>query len=216
MAEQATFETRAVLGPQRAGLARLTLLLPAAALVAIVWAGLSGARPDRATAEIPDPAAAAVATAVPRPQAPAKVLGLSVHRLDEVEPYRLGRDDVIAVVGWYVATAITDCPPLAAFFRDGALPEVRPDIDSWAFCDRSGVLYASQPGPEVQAAAGVSAVAATLAIGVVAPPGFEVVGAAPKEVVVIGRFVPSGDPCYVPFGCGREFVVDHVGWTAAG
>ena len=183
MDERASFETRAVLEPRRARLARLTLLVPAVALVAIAWAGLSGPRSGPATAAIPGPTASPVATAAPRP--PAKVLGLSVQRLGAVEPLGLGRDDVIAIAGWYVATAITDCPPLAAIYRDGSLPEMRPDLDSWAFCVRSGVLYDAQPETDAQADARSSSVAATLVIGVVAPAALEVVGAPATEVVVL-------------------------------
>lgn len=212
MDERASFEARPVLGPRRSRLARLTLLLPAVVLVAIAVAGVSGSRSDHGSAAVAEPTASALATALPRPHAPAQALGLTVHRLDEVDPFVLGRDDVIAVAGWYATTAITDCPPLAAIYRAGALPEDRADIDPWAYCVRSGVLSASQPGLD-EPSAGVPAVVATLAIGVVAPPELDVIGAAPTEVVLIGRFVPSGDPCYAPFGCGREFVVDHVGWT---
>ena len=42
MDEQVAFETRAVLAPRRARLSRLALLVPALALVATAWAGLSG------------------------------------------------------------------------------------------------------------------------------------------------------------------------------
>jgi hypothetical protein len=225
MDEPATFKARAVLGPRRDRLTRLGLLLPVVALVAIVWAGLSGARPDRATAEIAAPRASPVATPAPPPQPPAQVVGLTVHRLDDVQPLGLGRDQEIAVAGWYVATAITDCPPLAAIYRQGSLPEIRGDADSWAFCDRSGVLYASQPGlDEHQLAndpadngagtgAGVFAVSVTIVIGVVAPPELEVIGTVPTEVVVVGRFVGSAEPCQAAAGCRPQFVVDHVGWT---
>jgi hypothetical protein len=212
MEERASFEPRTVLGPRRGRLARLALLLPAVALVAIVWAGLSGARPDQVTADATVPPASAVA-ATARPQPPAQVVGLSVQRLDDIQPQGLGRDEVFAVAGWYVATAIDDCPPLAAIYRKGSLPEIRGDADSWAFCDRSGVLYASQPGLEEAPNPGVSAVAVTLVIGDVVPPELEVIGAESTEVVVVGRFVESGDECHVPAGCRRRLVVDHVAWT---
>jgi len=48
-----------------------------------------------------------------------------------------------AVAGWYVATDIVDCPPRAAIERTGSLLEIRGDADALAFCERSGVLYAS-------------------------------------------------------------------------
>jgi hypothetical protein len=203
MEERASFEARAVLGPRRARLARLTLLLPAVALVAITWAGLSGPRSDQATADITDPTASAAAPTA-RPQPPAQVVGLPVQRLDDIQPLGLGRDQVIAVAGWYVATAVTDCPPLAAIYRKGSLPEVRGDADSWAFCDRSGVLYASQPSLDEPPDRGDSAVAVALVIGVVVPPELEIIGAESTEVVVVGHFVD------------RELVVDHVAWTPDG
>jgi hypothetical protein len=140
---------------------------------------------------------------------------LAVQRLDDIRPRRLGRDDVIAVAGWYVATAITDCPPLAAIYREGSLPEVRGDADEWAFCDRFGVLYASRPDlDESPPSAGLAAVAVTLVVGVVVPPELEVIGADATEVVVVGRFVEPGDGCRVRLGCRRELVVDHVAWTS--
>jgi hypothetical protein len=179
------------------------------ALVATAWVGVSGARSDQVTAEI------ANATAVPapslRPQHPAQVVGLDVQRLDDVQGRSLRRDEVIAVAGWYVATAITDCPRLAALYRQGSLPEVRGDADELAFCERSGVLYASQ-----SKSAGLPGVDVKLVVGVVVPPELEVIGADATEVVVVGRFVEPGDGCRVPYGCRRELVVDHVAWTPPG
>jgi len=208
MDEQASFQARAVLAPRRARLSRLALLLPVVALVAVAWAGASGARSDPMTADV------ANATPVPapsvRPQYPSRVVGLDVQRLDDVQYRRLGRDDVIAVAGWYVATAITDCPPLAAIYREAALPEDRRgEADEWAFCDRSGMLYTS---PSRDAA--LPAVPVTLVAGVIVPPELEIIGADATEVVVVGRFVESGDGCRVPHGCRRELVVDHVAWTS--
>jgi len=219
MNEQTSFEARAVLAPRRPRLARLALLLPVVALVAIAWAGFSGARSDQATAGIPDPTAVAapsstVARSTPA-LAPAQVIGLHVQRLDEVQTRSLGRDDVIAVAGWYVATAITGCPPLAAIYRQGSLPEVRGDADESAFCVRSGVLYASQPDvrDSRSGSAELPEVGVTIVVGVVVPPELEMIGADATEVVVVGRFVASGDGCRVPADCPRELVVDHVAWT---
>lgn len=219
MDEQTSFEARAVLAPRRARLARLALLLPVVALVATAWAGFSGARPDQATAVIPDPTAVAassspVAGSTPA-SAPAQVIGLQVQRLDEVQTRTLGRDDVIAVAGWYVATAITDCPPLAAIYRQGSLPEVRGDADVSAFCDRSGVLYASPPDIQDSwsGVVGLHVVGVTIVVGVIVPPALEIIGSDPTEVVVVGRLVESGDGCGDPANCQRELVVDHVAWT---
>lgn len=218
MSEPTSFEARAVLAPRRRRLARLALLLPVVALVAIVWAGSSGARSDQATANIPDPTAVAAPSspdAASTPAiAPAQVIGLPVQGLDDVQTRSLGRDDDIAVTGWYVATAITGCPPLAALYRQGSLPDVRGDADASAFCDRSGVLYASQPDVQDSRSGSpaLPAVGVTIVVGVILPPVLEMIGADATEVVVVGRFVESSAGCGVPADCARELVVDHVAW----
>ena len=239
MDEQASFEARAVLAPRRARLARLALLLPVAALVAIAWVGVSGARSDQAATVLPDPTTVAdaslavegpipaVTPGVGRPHWPAQVLGLDVQRLKDIQRRGLDRDDVVVVAGWYVATAITDCPPLAALYREGSLPEFRGDADEWAFCKRSGVLHASRPDLDARLPSnnsednrsenpGLAAVDVTVVIGVVVPRELEVVGAAATPVVVIGQFVASGDGCGAPAECRSELVVDHVAWTPVG
>lgn len=228
MDENATFEARAVLPPRRRRTARLALLVPVVALVAIAWAGVSGNRPDQATAGIAQPTAA-LAASLPAPSLaveapyPAQVVGLAVQRLDAVQTGRLGRDAVIAVAGWYVPTAITDCPPLAALYRPASLPDVRGDTDSFAFCVRSGVLFAARPDlhglpmndleDDAATDTGLPSVGVTVVAGVVVPPELEMVGAGATEVVVVGRFVESGAGCRATAGCSRELVVDHVGWT---
>jgi hypothetical protein len=224
MDERASFETRAVLEPRRARLARLALLVPALALVAIAWAGLSGPRSDHTTAAITAPPASAVAPAasaarvLPRPQLPTTVVGLSVKRLDEIPSSGLGRDEEFAIAGWYATTAISDCPPLAAIYRDGSLPDVRGDADTLAFCDRTGVLYASPSGLDQRANAELTSVPVTVVIGVIVPLQLEVVGGQSTQVVVLGRFVEPGAACAatVPTGCRRELLVDHIAWTADG
>jgi hypothetical protein len=236
MDEQASFEPKAVLAPRRAGWNRLAIVVPALALAAVAWAGASGAGSDGEVAASPQVVAAAAPSievvgsppvALPPRAAnyPAKVLGLDVHRLGDVQTRGLDRDTPIAVAGWYVATAITDCPPLAAIYRAAALPEVRGDADEAAFCDRSGVLYASRPHLEVGLPTddladnrpwelGLPAVAVTLVIGVVVPRELEIIGAGATPVVVLGRFVESGRGCPAPAGCARELVVDHLAWAA--
>ena len=236
MEEQASFAPRSVLGRRRAGWSRLAILVPALALVAIVWAGMSGARPDASVATVPATAAVAapsIDVAAPpsavavRPRIasfPAQVLGLEVQRLDDIQVRGLGRDTPIAVAGWYVATGIDDCPPLAAIYRTASLPEVRGDADEWAFCDRSGVLYASRPNvdtpPPMKAEddrsenAGLASIAVTLVIGVVVPRQLEIIGADATPVVVVGRFVESREGCRIGAGCQHELVVDHLAWTA--
>ena len=216
MDEQASFETQAVLAPRRAGRNRLATVLPVLALIGIAFAGFSGgrseqdARPTEAVAALaPTPGTAPPAQAVRYPTA---VIGLGVHGLVDVQAQGLGQDAPVAIAGWYVATAITDCPPLDAFYRAGALPEVRNDIatvDSWAFCRRTGVLYSSRPGYNPT---GVPAVQATLITGVVVPPALEKIGAAATQVVVVAHFAPAGG-CRGP-RCVTELLVDYLPWSA--
>jgi hypothetical protein len=237
MDEQATFEPRSVLGPRRTGWSRLGIVIPAVLLAGIAWAGVSGARSHQQVADVPDSGAVAsssndavasslaVAPESGRQGYPTQALGLEVQRLDGIIVRGLGRDTPVAVTGWYVATAITDCPPLAAIYRAGSLPDVRGDADELAFCERSGVLYASRPElteglpknnleDNRSTDAGPPAVATTLVVGVVVPPELEMIGADATQVVVIGRFIESGGVCPVPAGCVRELVVDYVAWAA--
>ena len=226
MEEQASFAPRTVLERRRARWNRLAIVVPAVALVGLAWAGLSGTRSDHAIGEASagdvtptsiDAPTPAVALAPRTARYPARVIGLQVQTLDVLQAQRLDRDTPIAVAGWYTTTAITDCPPLAAIYRAAALPEVRGDADEAAFCDRSGVLYASRPQLDGGLPAddladnrpwelGLPAVAVTLVIGVVVPQELEIIGADPTPVVVVGRFVESGD--------ARELVVDYLGWAA--
>lgn len=235
MDEQARFETRVVLAPKRARSSRLAVLVPGVALIATAWAGLSGAPSNQSAAGVdasratqPGTAAAQpsapVAERPPDPQAPGRVLGLEVTPLAQLEARQLGRDDVVALSGWYVATRITACPPLAEIYWEATLPDVR-TADWRVFCNRSGVLFASQPHladnqpmSSFEATqsrnAGVSVVTAWLAIGIVVPPALEVVDLDSTAVVVVGRFVESADACPVVQGCPRDLMIDRVAWTA--
>jgi len=235
MDEQASFEPRSVLGSRRGRWNRLRVIVPALALASIAWIGISGQHQggDIATGEKAAKASSTAAVALPADvQAstevaiPTQALGLAVHRLDSVQPEHLERGAVIAIAGWYVATAIADCPPLDAFYRAGALPEVRGDIaavDTWAFCERTGVLYAAQPVPDgrlptddldnnTPAAFGLPAVATSMVIGVVAPPQLETIGGAPTPVVVIGHFA-AGPNCPDRPACKPQLVVDYLPWA---
>jgi hypothetical protein len=204
MGGEQSFEARAVIEPRRPRLARLVLLLPVAALVVVAWAGMTGAPAHRATADNPD-ATLAPTPSLPPPVRPAQVIGLAVHRLADLQPRALGRFDVMAIAGWYVPTAITDCPAQAAIYRAGSLPELRHDTDALAYCVRFGVLYPTRPDPEDDRSenARLNGVAVTIVVGVVVPAQLEVVGTGPTEVVIVGRFVGSGD----------TLLVDHVAWT---
>src|SRR5438552_14164684 len=161
MDPEATFAPQSVLGPRRSGWNRLGIVVPVLALVAALWAGASGAGSDRESAESPHAVAVASPSidVVPSPaivvppgavRYPAQVIGLDVHRLDEVQARGLRRDTPIAVAGWYALTEIADCPPLAAIYRAASLPDIRGDADEWAFCMRSGILYASRPNVDLR------------------------------------------------------------------
>ena len=232
MDEQARFETRAVLAPKRTRRSRLALLVPALALVATAWAGLSGrseqgiARESSAAPTTQAIAAAASPVGAEPPGAaepPAQALGLEVHRLDELDPRRLGSADVLAIAGWYLATEITDCPPLADAFRQTAGPDADRKVDAWRFCQRSGVLFASQPsfdgqpGNDLEENSGgdsqLPAIDVMVDEHVVMPPQLEVLGGDPTAVVVLGRFVDPDERCHWPMDCPRQLVIDHVAWS---
>jgi hypothetical protein len=200
--------------------------VPVVAGAVIAWAGLNGAGSGETTVAIANPTAVDVDGAaatditpaatpiIEAPKRPSLAIGLHVRPLAEIQPQALAQDDVVAISGWYAPLAITDCPPLAAIYRDGALPYLRGDTDPLAFCVRSGVLYASAPdGPQGDSAGGPSEVAATFVVGVIAPLRLEQVGADATEVVILGRFVePSGRSCRATT-CARVLLVDHVAWT---
>lgn len=194
------------------------MLVPLAALVVTAWAGLSGPRPD-GTAELPAPTSAAVqhsqSPEAQQPQYPPRVLGLEVHRLEDVRLALLTRDDVVAIAGLYVPLAITDCPP-GVVDDQGAAPSVRPGFDPWAYCERSGVLYASNANLRGGPGDGLSSVAASLVTGVVLPSTLEVVGADPTPVVVLGRFVETSTACMLLGACPSELIVDYLAWPPVG
>jgi hypothetical protein len=225
MGEPTKFEAHAVLGPRRARRSRLALLLPIVALIAIVWAGATGHRPDADTAVVPD-ATPIVATSATletaavgdqfggrAPQVPEVALGLPVHGLDTIQPEKLRPDDVVAIRGWYVAMEITDCPPLDAIYKDGALPFLNGLTDQQAYCVRTGILYASEPNVEHARSTlpGPTVIPVKVATGVVMPAQLEVIQPGATEVVVLGQFVESAG-CRTKVGC-PELVVDHVAWA---
>jgi hypothetical protein len=228
--EPTSFEPQSVLVSRHAGWNRLAVLIPVLALVAVLWAGLSdrSAQAPSATnavavvASTAEGAASPTAVKVTRdPQYPAEVLGLQVERLPDVQDRGIARDRVVAVAGWYVATEITDCPPLAAIYRLGSLPEIRGG-DPLAYCQRHGVLYASRPdlprrlsanSPDdnPDANAGVPGVAASLSVGVFVPPELETIGADATPVVVVAHFTPAAG-CRGP-RCTQELLIDYLGWA---
>jgi hypothetical protein len=222
--EQATFEARPVLEPRRARLGRFMLAVPVIAFIAVAGAGLSGARHDRSTADNLVPPAIAVvppapSAAQPRPTDAARpdlALGLAVQRLDEVQREGLGPDDVFAVVGWYVPTGMSDCPPLAAKFKASTSPATPGFGDAWAYCTRTGVLYASPPAaPDSwSGSAGLGAVGVSVATGVVMPSELELVGGDAIEVVVVAQFLDSGSCLRCAAPGPPLLLVDHVAWSS--
>ena len=223
MAEQASFEARAVLAPRRARVFRFVLALPVLALGVIVWAGVSGSRPDQA-ASVPEattvdasPAGAGQTAAAPVVLAayPSRVPGLDVQGLGDVQLARLTRDDVVALAGWYVPLAITDCPSVVETIPGTSFPQPHPGYDPWAYCERSGVLYASHPRTRAgELGGGPSSVVASLVTGIKLPRELERVGADPMQVVVLGHFVESSSACMLLGACPTELVVDYLGWAA--
>jgi hypothetical protein len=225
----AAFERRAVLAPGRGRRTRLAVALPIVALVGIAFVGLAGHRSDGPTAvDVPaasqpaTPELAAAGTPLPQPDDayPAKVLGLPVRNLADVQLAALGRDDVVAIAGWYVTLAVTDCPPLArTFHQPGA--GVPPGFDPSAYCERSGVLYATPtfPGtlsqPAELAGVGPQSVDASVVRGVVMPPELQLVSPEPTPVVVLGRFVPTSSACMLVGACPSRLIVDYLGWSGS-
>jgi hypothetical protein len=217
MDEEATFEARAVLAPRRKRTARLVFLVPVVALIVVAWVGVRGAPATHpTTAVVPGPTAVSVPPIAVDPRYPAEVIGLPVQRLGDLQLGSFGFDSVIAIAGWYVPTAISDCPPFAAIYRDGALPYLRGDADKLAFCVRSGMLYPSRPDLRSDGSPDdvPTGVAVEVVVGVVMPRELEAVGTDPTQVVVLGRFGKVNDACSTTgVGCSRELLLDHVAWT---
>jgi hypothetical protein len=235
MDEQASFEPQAVLDRGRTGWSRLPVLVPVIALAAIAWAGFSGRwsasnetaliAASATPAATSDPRTAAPPSSAPMIAAyPRQVLGIAVYGLAEATQLSVKPDEEIAVAGWYFTTSITHCPPLAAIYRDGALPELRPDLDAAAFCARSGLLYEAPPVLDDRVptnnlednrakSAGLPVLPATLATGIAAPAPLDVLGSDALPVVVLGRFVNSNVGCGSPAPCRRGLAVDHVAWA---
>lgn len=216
MDEHADFDARAVLAPRRARGARLAFLVPVVALIVVAWAGLSGDHSHPTTAVVPGPTTVSVPPIAVDPRYPAEVIGLPVQRLGDLQLGSFAFDSVIAIAGWYVPTAITDCPPFAAIYRDGALPYLRGDADKLAFCVRSGMLYPSRPDLRSDRSPDVvpTGVAVEVVVGVNMPRELEAIGTDPTQVVVLGRFGKLNDACSTTgVGCSRELLLDHVAWT---
>ena len=220
MDEQTEFAPQAVLGPRRGRWSQLVLVLPFAALVGIAWAGLSGGRShDTAAATAPvettDASAAALPSETAGPAFPTDALGITVQGLGNVRLFQLTRNDIIAISGWYVPLAVTACPSYVPSDAEAAGRTFEPGGDPWAECQRSGVLYASDPSFEHTAGNRATAVAVSLTSGVRLPIATEHVPADPLPIVVLGHFVETSNACRGLGLCPSELIVDYVAWTPA-
>jgi len=228
MHEPSAFEIRPVLAPRRARRNRLAVLLPLIALAGIAVVGLTGTRSNPTTADLPA-ATQLESTSPSSPTAseapyPTQALGLTVHRLDDVQLARLNRGDVVAIEGWYLPLATTNCPA-GVPSQQSPPPRILPGFDPWAYCERSGVLYAVSPGPDGQLVApsatdhegtGPEAVSASLLHGVRLPASLEAVHPRAMEVVVLGHFVETSSACMLLGACPSELVVDYLAWAPDG
>jgi len=228
--EQASFEPRAVLERRRAGRSRLAVIVPAVALIGAVWLGTSGPQSD---SPIPSGGDKAVARESPRqapveqaPQPlpaayPATVLGIEVRTLANLDDPGVANRPVIAVAGWYVPWPSLGCPNSSGVDRPDLVAELGVDADIRTFCDRSGVLVAT-PHPAGSMNVGgandhpygsgaAPALPVVLTPGVVLPA--EVVpGAAPLEVVLVGRIEQPGQQTFQAT-TARQMLVDRVVWA---
>jgi len=190
---------------------------------------VSGGRPDHQTAAGPLWTVFAPSAVAPGPSEapeaafPAQVLGFAVQPLDTVQIQLLGLNTVVAVAGWYTPMGLTNCPPQASAYSAGPFPNGHGFVDPYAYCVRSGVLSASRPERDAPVvidstegvgsrSAGLDSVDASMVLGVVAPDELNAVGGDPAQVVVLGRFVYSGDACGTAAVC-RALLIDYVAWT---
>ncbi len=225
MHEPTAFETRPVLGPGRARRNRFAVLVPLIALGAIAAIGLTGSRSNPTTADLPSattwqsatPSSAAASEA----PYPTEALGLAVHPLDDLQLARLNRDDVVAIEGWYLPLATTNCPA-GVPSQQSPPPEIQPGFDPWAYCERSGVLYAASPGVDGRllpatspdhGGIGPEAVSASLLHGVRLPAALETTHPVAMQVVLLGHFVESSSACMLLGACPSELVVDYLAWS---
>jgi hypothetical protein len=233
MDERANFEPQAVLAPRRAGWNRLAVLLPAFALIVAVWLGISGASSDSRPGDGREPAIAQASkgqAAVPSSQPadrrgaayPATVLGLEVQALADIDQAAAAKQPVVALAGWYVAWPSLGCPTSTKVDQPELVAELGVDADIRTFCDRSGVLVAT-PNPagsmnvggandQPYRAAAVPALPVVLTPGVVVPAEVAATGAAPAEVILVGRIIDPGQRTS-PATTERQLVVDRVVWA---
>ncbi len=236
MEEQASFEPRAVLAPRRAGSNRVAVIVPALALAATAWAGLSGPRAASDVANLqrepsvaaPPTATAPAPTVAPAPggaRYPTAVLGLDVRTLLDLDPVARA-DAVVAVAGWYMPSSKSNCPPTTDVAPRAYVAELGVVADRETFCARFGQLFPAAPlaygGPSdqtiwqaVRRTNGLTTIAVAMTPGVVVPEAISVGGAfVAAPVVLVGRIVDPGSMCAAHVGCPPELAVDRVVWAA--
>jgi hypothetical protein len=235
MDEQSSFEPQAVLAPKRAGWNRLRIILPVVALIGAVWFGISGRGPaaspgdehDKAIAQASNPASPADTTQPPGQDTggyPSTVLGIEVRTLANLDRSNTGKEQVVAVAGWYLAWPSLGCPTSRGVVP-GFVAELGVDADRRTFCDRSGLLVAI-PNPAGSSTNvggandhpyGSSApqpLPVIVTPGVVLPAELSGTGAAsaPGQVILIGRLVERSQPTDQA-SSGAQLLVDRVAWA---
>jgi hypothetical protein len=214
MDEQTSFETRAVIGPRRAGLNRIAIAIPVLALGAMVWFGLSGTSPALNPANgSPPPTRApdALESGRQAPSYPATAFGIEVRTVGDVARADVGAEAVTAVAGWYVAWPNLGCFIADATEPPGILANLGVNADVRTFCDRSGALTAAPTVPRQRAGASPG-LYVVLAPGLVVPPQMNVPDGPPIEVVLVGRVVAMRHPTD-QVTTDRQFLVDGVAWA---
>ena len=224
MDEQTTFEPKAVLAPRRAGWNRVAILVPALALAATSWVGFSGQRSSAESAAKPSDAPIVAASNAPvvgppvrppgpvEPGYPARVLGLDVQALDDLQRYPPRDDLTIAIAGWYAAGSVSACPAPTDLEQPGFVAELGVDARVGTFCRRSGLLFASSP-------ANVTALPALTVVmtpGIVLPPALDDIRGGATQVVLIGRLADERQclTCMPAAGFVWQLHVDRVVWAA--
>jgi hypothetical protein len=237
MDEQASFEPAAVLARRRAGWSRLIAIVPALALAATAWLGLSGQRSGApAATSVPGPIAQSsqgpvgmgttqIAKAPPDPDFPPAVLGIEVRDVGTLLDDSPPPAGSVAVAGWYAANLALACPPSTTHVDVAYVAELGVDAGTLTFCKRSGLLFKASPQASTEGDASyldenrfkdtaLPALPVTVTPGVVLPPELDDDTGPATPVVMIGRLVTDTDPgCSGPSGCPPSFAVDRVIWA---
>lgn len=226
MDEQASFEPKAVLAARRPGW--LVAIVPALALAAIAWVGLTGPGSSAESATQPSNAPVAVASSAPAASVPRiaprrddsgfppTVLGLDVQALDDLQRYPPRDDVTIALAGWYAAASASACPAATDLQAPGFIAELGVDARAATFCQRSGRLFASSPEAGTQGGVTDPAMTVVMTPGVVLPPALDDIGGDATRVVFVGRLELERRcvTCLRQAGFVWQLHVDRVVWAA--